>query len=53
MQPKRPGKSGRYSKVLNCASDDNPFSEAQFKTLEYRPDFPGRFGCIEDGRAHC
>ena len=24
-------------------SDDNPFSEAQFKTLKYRPGFPGRF----------
>ena len=34
-------------------SDDNPFSEAQFKTLKYRPDFPDRFGCIEDARAHC
>nr|WP_320534390.1 IS3 family transposase [Robbsia andropogonis] len=34
-------------------SDDNPFSEAQFKTLKYRPDFPERFGCIEDARAHC
>jgi len=34
-------------------SDDNPFSEAQFKTFKYRPDFPGRFGCIEDARAHC
>lgn len=34
-------------------SDDNPFSEAQFKTLKYRPDFPPRFGCIEDARAHC
>lgn len=34
-------------------SDDNPFSEAQFKTLKYRPDFPKTFGCIEDGRAHC
>ena len=32
-------------------SDDNPFSEAQFKTLKYRPDFPERFGCIEDARA--
>jgi putative transposase len=32
-------------------SDDNPFSEAQFKTLKYRPDFPGRFGEIEDARA--
>ena len=26
-------------------SDDNPFSEAQFKTLKYRPDYPQRFGC--------
>jgi putative transposase len=34
-------------------SDDNPFSEAQFKTLKYRPEFPARFGCIEDARAHC
>jgi putative transposase len=34
-------------------SDDNPFFEAHFKTLKYRPDFPERFGCIEDARAHC
>ena len=34
-------------------SDDNPYSEAQFKTLKYRPDFPTRFGSIEDARAHC
>jgi len=34
-------------------SDDNPFSESQFKTMKYRPDFPERFGCIEDARAHC
>lgn len=34
-------------------SDDNPFSEAQFKTLKYRPDFPSRFGSIQDARAHC
>ncbi len=34
-------------------SDDNPFSEAQFRTLKYRPDFPPRFGSIEDARAHC
>lgn len=33
-------------------SNDNPFSEAQFKTLKYRPDFPDRFGSIEDARAH-
>jgi len=34
-------------------SDDNPFSEAQFKTLKYRPDFPGRFASIEAARVHC
>jgi putative transposase len=34
-------------------SNDNPFSEAQFKTLKYRPTFPGRFGSIQDARAHC
>lgn len=34
-------------------SDDNPYSEAQFKTLKYRPDFPTRFACIEAARAHC
>ena len=33
-------------------SDDNPYSEAQFKTLKYRPDFPARFGSLEDARAH-
>ena len=32
-------------------SNDNPFSEAQFKTLKYRPDFPERFGCLQDARA--
>jgi putative transposase len=34
-------------------SNDNPFSEAAFKTLKYRPDFPERFGEIEDARAFC
>jgi putative transposase len=33
-------------------SDDNPFSEAQFKTLKYRPDFPERFGSQEHARTH-
>ena len=33
-------------------SNDNPYSEAQFKTLKYRPEFPDRFGSIEDARAH-
>lgn len=34
-------------------SDDNPFSEAHFKTLKYRPDFPARFGELEDARGFC
>ena len=34
-------------------SNDNPFSEAQFKTLKYRPEFPPRFGSIEDSLAFC
>jgi putative transposase len=34
-------------------SNDNPYSEAQFKTLKYRPGFPGRFASIEAARAHC
>ena len=33
-------------------SNDNPYSEAQFKTLKYRPDFPKRFGSIEHARSH-
>jgi putative transposase len=32
-------------------SNDNPYSEAQFKTLKYRPDYPVRFGCQQDARA--
>jgi len=31
----------------------NPYSEAQFKTLKYRPDFPATFGSIQDARAFC
>jgi putative transposase len=34
-------------------SNDNPFSEAQFKTLKYFPTFPGTFGSIQDARAFC
>ncbi len=34
-------------------SNDNPFSESQFRTLKYRPEFPKRFGCIQDARAFC
>jgi putative transposase len=31
-------------------SNDNPYSESQYKTLKYRHDFPDRFGCVEDAR---
>ena len=34
-------------------SNDNPYSEAQLKTLKYRPDFPDRFGSLEHARQHC
>jgi len=34
-------------------SNDNPFSESQFKTMKYRPAFPGQFGSIQHARAHC
>ena len=32
-------------------SNDNPFSESQFKTMKYRPDYPGRFGSLQDARS--
>jgi putative transposase len=32
-------------------SNDNPFSEAQFKTMKYRPEFPERFGSIQHSRS--
>ena len=34
-------------------SNDNPYSESQFKTMKYRPEFPERFGAIEDARSFC
>ena len=34
-------------------SDDNPFSEAQFKTLKYHPGFPGRFADLTAAIAFC
>lgn len=34
-------------------SNDNPFSEAHFKTIKYRPDFPGRFGSLPEARTFC
>lgn len=33
--------------------NDNPYSESQFKTMKYRPDFPDRFGSMEDVKAFC
>ena len=34
-------------------SSDNPYSESNFKTLKYRPEFPERFDDIEHARSHC
>jgi putative transposase len=34
-------------------SNDNPYSESQFKTMKYSSEFPGRFGSIEDARQFC
>ena len=34
-------------------SNDNPYSESQFKTLKYRPGFPDRFASLEEARASC
>jgi putative transposase len=34
-------------------SNDNPFSESQFKTMKYMPAFPERFGSMEDARLFC
>ena len=34
-------------------SNDNPYSEVQFKTIKYHPGFPSRFGCIEDAKDFC
>lgn len=31
-------------------SNDNPFSESQFRTMKYCPAFPGQFGCVQDAR---
>jgi putative transposase len=34
-------------------SNDNPYSESQFKTMKYRPEFPDRFGCYQDAHRFC
>jgi putative transposase len=45
------GVTKTHSRPHTC--DDNPYSESQFKTLKYRPDFPQRFGSLADARAFC
>jgi len=39
--------------VHTYTSTDNPYSEAHFKTLKYRPEFPNRFESIESARGFC
>lgn len=43
----------RKSHSRPYTSNDNPYSESQFKTMKYSPEFPARFGSIEDARAFC
>jgi len=43
------GVTKTHSRPYN--SNDNPFSESHFKTFKYRPEFPDRFGCIQDARS--
>ncbi len=45
----------RVSKSLSRprVSNDNPYSESQFKTLKYCPAFFDRFGSLQDARAFC
>src|SRR5262245_19875604 len=46
------GQSGRnQTHSRPRVSNDNPYSESQFKTMKYRPDFPDFFGSLEDARA--
>ena len=49
--PRRPRVTRSLSRPQ--VSDDNPFSEAQFKTLKYHPGFPGRFEDITAAIAFC
>ena len=43
-----PGIDASHSR--SRVSNDNPFSESQFRTLTYRPEFPDRFGSLEHAR---
>lgn len=46
----RLGVSGSHSRPYT--SNDNPFSEAQFKTIKYHASYPERFGSLEDAQAY-
>jgi putative transposase len=45
--------AGESEPLLDIYRSINPYSEAQFKTLKYRPGFPARFGSLQDARAFC
>jgi putative transposase len=45
--------SGTKTHSRPYTSNDYPYSESQFRTMKYRPEFPDRFGCIQDSRAFC
>ena len=47
----QPSSSSNSAFIRPHTSNDNPFSESHFKTLKYQPQFPQRFGCIEDARS--
>ena len=34
-------------------SNDNPYSESQFKTVKYHPNFPDRFDCFDHALGCC
>lgn len=44
---------GNKSHSRPHVSDDNPYSEAQFRTLKYSPGYPDRFGSLPDARQWC
>ena len=45
--------TGCEAQISQLHSNDNPYSESQFKTMKYCPAFPERFGSIQDARAFC
>ena len=45
------GVTKTHSRPYVC--NDNPYSESQFKTMKYRPEFPERFGCYQDAHRFC